>query len=71
VPSDPDIEVILADIVDSLESVWAYDPVTGWSTWAPGWGGDLTQIVECKGYWFKMNAPATLTVWGTSALLFE
>jgi len=67
VPDDSSIEVVLANIIDNVEIVWGYDtsnPGSHWTSWAPIWGGDLTDIVDCMGYWIKTNAACTLTVEG-------
>jgi hypothetical protein len=61
--TDPD------DVLDSIRgqynSVWAYDPVLGWSIYVPGAPSDLQEIVSGKGYWIKMNDSETLVVQGT------
>lgn len=69
-PADPNIEAVLAGIMDNVKTVWNYDlsnPGNPWTSWAPVWGGDLTQMVDCKGYWIDMKTADTLTVWGTSS----
>ena len=70
VPTDPDIEVVLANIMDNVKTVWIYDlsnPGNPWTSWAPVWGGDLIEMVDCKGYWIDMESADTLTVWGASS----
>lgn len=65
IPNNSNISVILADITGNVEIVWGYEAVTGtWTSWAPGWGGDLTNIVDGKGYWLNMNAVDTLIIEG-------
>ncbi len=67
VPIDPDIDVILAGITDNVTIVWGYDnsrPGNPWTSWVPGWGGDLTEMVDCMGYWIKMSTADTLRVYG-------
>jgi len=56
IPEDPSIEVMLYDIIDCVESVWAYDGETGyWSSYSPYAPSDLTEILDGKGYWIKMT----------------
>jgi len=63
IPEDPSIEVILSDILDNVESVWAFDGETDtWSSYSPGAPSDLTEMVEDKGYWIKMKANVILTI---------
>lgn len=64
-PEDPSIEVVLADILDNVIFVWAFDGETKtWSVYSPGAPSDLTEIVEGRGYWIKMKADANLTIYG-------
>jgi hypothetical protein len=62
IPNDSSIEVILADIAAVVDRVWTYDAET--KLWS-GWPGTLTEMVDGKGYWIKMTAPATLIIHGT------
>ncbi|MFC1848030.1 hypothetical protein ACFLXV_01810 [Chloroflexota bacterium] len=74
VPDDSSIETVLNEIIDNVVSVWCYDtsnPSNPWSSWAPGWGGDLTEMVEAKGYWINMSTADTLRVRGSTALIFD
>jgi len=67
IPDNSSIEVILADIATHVDVVWSYDAETGnWSMYDPSAPevSDLTQMVDGKGYWIKMSAPATLTIHG-------
>ncbi|MBA7612962.1 hypothetical protein ES703_20204 [subsurface metagenome] len=67
IPEDPSIEVVLADILDNVESVWAFNGETKtWSSYAPGAPSDLTEMVDGKGYWIKVNTDAILTIYGDS-----
>lgn len=67
VPEDPSIEVVLGDILDKVESVWAFDGETKtWSSYSPGAPSDLTEMVEGKGYWIKVNTDSILTIYGDS-----
>lgn len=71
IPADSNIESVLAGILDKVISVWGYDTSnTGspWTSWAPGWGGDLTEMVDCMGYWINMSSTATLRVQGYSGV---
>jgi len=62
------IEDILAGIMNSIDSVWAYDSAAGrnatgsWAFYAPGEPSDLTEVTHSEGYWVKVNDPCTLTV---------
>jgi hypothetical protein len=70
--NDTSVDVVLAGIAGNVASVWGYDNATkSWQMWAPGWGGDLTEIGDAKGYWIYMKSPDTLTVWGLPALQYE
>ncbi len=62
-PENPSIEVILSDIIDYVESVWTFEgDMKTWSVYSPGAPSDLTEMVDDKGYWIKMNADATLII---------
>lgn len=66
IPEDPSIEVVLADILDNVKSVWTFDGETGiWSSYSPGAPSDLTEMVEGKGYWIKMTADKILRIYGS------
>lgn len=46
--------------------VWSYDTETEtWFSYSPGAPSTLTQMVDGKGYWVKMNAATTLIIHGT------
>ena len=65
IPDDSSIEVVLADILVNVTSVWSYDEATeGWSSYAPGSPSDLSDMVDGDGYWVMMSSAATLTVYG-------
>jgi len=67
-PEDPSTEVVLADILDKVTSVWAFDGETKtWSSYSPGAPSNLVEMVDDRGYWIKMTEDATLTVRGESA----
>ena len=67
-PEDPSIEVVLSNIIDYVECVWAFDGETKtWSSYSPGAPSDLSEIVEDRGYWINMIENVTLTVRGESA----
>ena len=71
---DSSIDIVLANIIDNVEIVWGYDtnrPGSPWASWSPIWGGDLTDIVDCMGYWIEMNAAATLHVEGRSGVQYD
>jgi hypothetical protein len=55
---------VLSSIYGSYDSVWAYDPGTGWSIYIPGGISDLEEMVVGKGYWIKMEQAGTMIVPG-------
>jgi hypothetical protein len=62
-------ETYPGDVLDTIDgkykSVWAYDPDTGWSVYAPKAAGDLEEMVPGRGYWIKMDQPGVLILQGT------
>lgn len=65
-PEDPSIEVILADILGNVNSVWTCDGETKhWSSYSHGAPSDLDEMVEDKGYWMNMKTDDILTVYGS------
>jgi len=66
IPTDPDIDVVLAGITGAgeVQQVYAYDPVAGWTDYVPLVGGLLAEMVDGAGYWIDMDGEATLTVEG-------
>ena len=64
-PLDTSPGAVLLSIQQQYNSVWAYDPIGGWSVYAPGATSDLEEMIHGKGYWIKMNQPGTLTARGT------
>ncbi len=67
-PVDSSIDVVLADILDNVESVWTFDgEAKTWLVYSPGFPSDLTEMVEGRGYWIKMNTDAILTIYCESA----
>jgi hypothetical protein len=66
VPSNSSVEAVLSGVLDDLDVVWSYDTETEtWFSYSPGAPSTLTQMVDGKGYWVKMNAATTLIVDGT------
>jgi len=64
-PEDSSIEVVLADILDNVESVWTFDGETDtWLSYSPRAPSDLTEMIEDKGYWIKMKANVIITIYG-------
>ncbi len=48
-----------------MDKVWGYDAATlTWSSYKAGAPSDLAAMVDGKGYWIFMTAPAVLTVSG-------
>lgn len=67
-PSDPDIEVVLEEIMEGVDLVYAWNGETGsWLRFDPdvGFGNTLEELDEAMGFWINMDAAATLTVVGT------
>ncbi len=74
IPDDSNIEVVLADIMDDVISVWYYDAVAGkWLTFVPDAPSDLGTIEDGKAYWVHMQEEAkgedALTVVGVAIVL--
>lgn len=65
-PPDTDPGVVLSSIDGRYYSVWAYDPGMGWSTYIPGFGGNLEKMVAGNGYWINMKQQGTLVFEGTA-----
>ncbi len=66
-PEDSSFEIILSEIIDYVESVWAFDGETKtWSSYSPGAPSNLVEMVEGSGYWIKVAEDVTLTVRGES-----
>jgi len=56
IPDDGgNITEFLTSVSANVITVWAYDSVAGWTSWAPGWGGDLTAMEDGLGYWINMS----------------
>lgn len=69
IPNDPDIEVVLADILDDVTLVYAWNGETGtWMRFDPavGFGDTLTTLIPSQGFWINMEVARTLTVLGTA-----
>jgi hypothetical protein len=64
-PPDPSPSAVLLPIDTKYNSVWAYDPLAGWSIYAPGMFGSLSEMTWDRGYWIKMNLPGELPFQGT------
>jgi len=65
IPDDSTITTVLAGV--TVDSVWNYTaPYSpdSWSSYFPGAPEDLVTMVDGKGYWVKMSAPAVLTFQG-------
>jgi hypothetical protein len=60
IPNNSAIATVLSGVSSHVVSVWNYSGGM-WRSWDPIGGGDLTTIVDGKGYWINMNAAATLT----------
>jgi len=72
IPENSSIEAVLVGILDSVEVVWEYDMVTPWLAYDPeAPSNDLEEMVDGKGYWINMNAPATLTMSGNETDPFD
>ncbi len=67
-PLDSNPAKVLLSIAEEYNSMWSFDPDTGWSMYAPQVPDDVEKITEvksCKGYWLNMKQPANLIVMGT------
>jgi hypothetical protein len=64
-PPNTNPAVVLSSIAGQYNSVWAYDPNAGWSTYAPGGPNSLVAIIAGKGYWIEMDEPWDLDIQGT------
>ena len=79
IPEDPDVEAILADIMDDVMLVYAWDGETGtWSRFDPavGYGNTLEELHRTMGFWINMAEDRTLSITGvapvsTSVLLYS
>ncbi len=74
VPDSPNVESGISGFTGDVTIVWGYDnsrPGNPWTSWVPGWGGDLTEMVDCMGYWVKTMDAGILTVSGVSGLEYE
>jgi len=59
------ITEFLSGISANVITVWAYDgsiadPLERWTSWAPGWGGDLEEMQDGLGYWINMSGADAL-----------
>lgn len=66
IADDESIEAVLADVLENLDVVWAYDACTGeWTNYATtGPAGELTVMKDGPGYWIVMNDSDTMVVTG-------
>jgi len=64
IPTDADIDTVLADIVDNVDSVYSYNPDGSWSYFIPDVSEDLTEMNDGEGFWVKMTAADVLVVTG-------
>ena len=68
IPADPDIEVVLADVLDDVILVYAWNGQTSsWLHFDPDvtYGNNLTELDEGMGFWINMAEDATLPISGT------
>lgn len=63
-PPDTAPGAVLASVDGEFNSVWAFDPDTYWSVYAPGVPSDLGTVEPGRGYWIKMDQPGVLIVHG-------
>ena len=69
IPDDKRIDVVLADVLDSVKSVWSYhhdSESEEWLSFSPGAPSDLIEMMEGKGYWINMKYDAKIIINGTS-----
>lgn len=62
---------VLSTIANAYDSVWAFNPGSGWLIYKPGSPSNLQEIKPCEGYWIKMDTPGLLTVEGTDPDITE
>ncbi len=68
IPNDSSIDVILADIIESVDVVWSYEG-GNWTNYRSGGpDSELTVMVDGNGYWINMTEAATLTIYGLEFL---
>ncbi len=69
IPDDDSIEVILADILEDVILVYAWDATKegSWMRYVPlaGFGNSLAVLDNTMGFWINMKKDVTLTVTGT------
>jgi hypothetical protein len=69
IPDDDSIEVILADIIDDVLLVYAWDATKSdsWMRYVPlaGFGNTLAKLNNEMGFWINMAKDETLTITGT------
>ena len=73
-PTDPDIEDVLADILDDVILVYGWNGESGsWLRFDPalGFGNTLTELDESMGFWINMEVASTLTVLGTAPIITD
>jgi len=65
IPDDSSIEVVLADVMENVDTVWGYKD-DAWSSYLPAIPefSTLTDMVDGEGYWVKMTAADKLSVSG-------
>ena len=64
-PPNDEPSAVLSSINTRYNSVWTYDPDTGWSMFAPDGPSDLEKMERGKGYWIEMNQPGILAIQST------
>ncbi|MBD3183368.1 T9SS type A sorting domain-containing protein [Candidatus Poribacteria bacterium] len=65
-PSDTSPDVVLDSIDGKYRSIWAYDPVAGWTIHFPEGLSNMTEIIPGRGYYIDMAEPGMLKMDGTS-----
>ncbi len=58
-------EECMSQVADAIESVWQYDPESGWSTYTPGGVNDLEVMEPGYGYWIEANRDC---IWDVKAI---
>jgi len=62
IPENATIQDMLGPVLDKVERVWSYDPLTkSWGVYNPTGPSNLATMTDGLGYWVKMNATVTIT----------
>jgi hypothetical protein len=54
-PEPRSVADCMHSVADSINSVWEYNPATGWSMYAPDGVSNLELMKPGRGYWIKAD----------------